>query len=373
MRRAIGLMSGTSLDGIDVALIESDGTAVRLPEAKMVEHDGFARPYTPDEQALLRQALKDATGITTRDERPGCLPEAEALITRAHAEAVEAFLAKRRTPASEIDLIGFHGQTVLHRPEAQLTVQIGDGAALARRLGIRVVSDLRAADVAAGGQGAPLVPIFHKALVESAGLAGPLAVLNVGGVANVTLIDAQGGLLAFDTGPGNAPINDWVEARTGKKYDKDGALAGSGRADGAVLDRLLQHPYFDRVPPKSLDRNAFDFSAVQHLNLNDGAATLTAFTAHAVHKALDHVAPGDRPNRWIVAGGGAKNLTLMGMLRDLLGVEIVNADALGWSADFLEAQAFAYLALRCDAELDITFPTTTGVKRAMSGGVPHAP
>src|SRR5215213_169415 len=282
--RAIGLMSGTSLDGVDVALIETDGERVRR-----LGPTGY-RPYTEAERACLIAALADAAGLEGRQDRRGRLAEAEALVTRCHAEAVEAFLRDNGLPAQDADVIGFHGQTVLHRPEAGLTVQLGDGAALARRLGLPVVYDFRAADVRAGGQGAPLVPVFHRALAEMSGLETPVAVLNIGGVANVTLIGRDGGLLAFDTGPGNALIDDWMQERAGQPFDEDGRTAARGRPDEALLAWLLVHPYFQKPPPKSLDRNWFSHRLVAHLSIENGAATLAAFTARAGARALDFFA-----------------------------------------------------------------------------------
>ncbi len=370
MKRAIGLMSGTSLDGIDVALIESDGERVRVVKSA----NGFIDPlgptgyrgYSEAEKTLLREATRDAEAVHHRNDRPGRLPEAEDFVTRAHAEAIEAFLAANGLSAADIDIVGFHGQTVIHRPKLGLTVQIGDGAALARRLGIRVVSDLRANDVAEGGQGAPLVPVFHKALAEAAGFAGPLGILNIGGLANATLIDSSGTMLAFDTGPGNGPINDWMKERTGRDFDEDGATAARGRVDEELLENLLGHPLILRAPPKSLDRNWFSHRLAGYLTVEDGAATLTAFAAHAVARSLAFAS--ERPTRWIVGGGGARNRTLMAMLERLLEAEVMNADAIGWSSDFLEAQAFAYLALRALEGLPLTYPTTTGVAAPVTGG-----
>ena len=369
--RAIGLMSGTSLDGIDVALIETDGLAlkvVRTPNGFVEElgPTGY-RAYEDGEVALLRQALTDAEAVVERTDRPGCLPDAEALITRAHAEAVEAFLAANGLNVSDIDVIGFHGQTVVHRPDQRMSVQIGDGEALAARLGIPVVYELRAADIAAGGQGAPLVPAFHRALAEASGFEGPLAILNIGGVANVTLLNRDGSLLAFDTGPGNALIDDWMRERTGRPLDDGGRTAARGRPDGALLAWLLMHPFFVKRPPKSLDRNWFSHKLAGQLTTEDGAATLTAFTAQAIARAVDH-AP-EAPLRWIVAGGGSRNGELMRLLNYNLRAEITTADAIGWSSAFLEAQAFAYLALLSLEGQPITFPSTTGVSEPMSGGV----
>jgi anhydro-N-acetylmuramic acid kinase len=359
--RAIGLMSGTSLDGVDVALLETDGERV-----ERLGPTGY-RPYSDEERAFLAAALEDAAGMEGRQDRRGRLAQAEELITRAHAEAVEAFLSHNGLTAAEIDVIGFHGQTVLHRPEQGLTVQLGDGAALARRIGAPVVYDLRAADVAAGGQGAPLVPVFHRALIDAAGIEPPVAVLNIGGVANVTLVGRDESLTAFDTGPGNALLDDWMRERTGVPFDDGGRMAAKGRPDEPLLAWLLTHPYFVRRPPKSLDRNWFSHRIVGHLSTEDGAATLAAFTARAIARAVDFSA--EPPKRWIVAGGGAQNGEILRLLRDQLGVEITPADEIGWSAAFLEAQAFAYLAARSLKGLPLTFPSTTGVPQAATGGV----
>ena len=368
---AIGLMSGTSLDGVDVALIDADGVALKVGRTP----NGFIEPlgptgyraYSDEERALLRQALADAEKIEAPGERPGCLPDAEELVTRTHAEAVEAFLAENGLEAAEIGVVGFHGQTVVHRPDQRMTIQIGDGEALARRLGIPVVYDLRRADIDAGGQGAPLVPVFHRALVEASGFAGPLGILNLGGVANVTLLSAAGDLLAFDTGPGNALIDDWMRDRTGRALDDGGRTAARGRPDGALLAWLLTHPFFARRPPKSLDRNWFSHKLAGQLSTEDGAATLTTFTAQAVARAVDHAS--EPPARWIVAGGGARNGELMRLLNYYLRAEITTADAIGWSSAYLEAQAFAYLAILSQLGLPNTFPATTGVKEPLTGGV----
>ncbi len=370
MSRAIGLMSGTSLDGVDVALIETDGETVHVVKS----HNNFLEPlgptgyrgYSEEEKALLRAATKDAEAIVQPADRPGRLPEAETFVTEAHAEAVERFLAENGLKPSDIDVIGFHGQTVIHRPDQRISVQIGDGQALANRLRIPVVSDLRRADVEAGGQGAPLVPVFHKALAEASGFTGPVGILNIGGVANATLIDSKGGVIAFDTGPGNALIDEWMQEREGKNLDDGGRTAARGRPDEPLLAWLLTHPFFVRKPPKSLDRNWFSHKLAGQLSTEDGAATLTAFTARAVARALDH-AP-EIPARWIVAGGGARNGELVRLLNYHLRSEITTADAIGWSSAYLEAQAFAYLAVRSLKGLPITFPSTTGVREPIGGG-----
>jgi anhydro-N-acetylmuramic acid kinase len=360
----IGAMSGTSLDGIDVALLSTDG----------VEIGGFGptgyRAYDEAERACLRRALADAAVLTDRRARPGILAEAEALVTKAHAEAVEAFLFANGIDRADVAVLGFHGQTVLHDPAAGLTVQIGDGQQLADRLGIAVVHDLRAADVAAGGQGAPLVPVFHRALVERLDRPRPVAVLNLGGVANLTYLDGERDPIAGDTGPGNALIDDFMRVRSGVAMDRDGAQAAQGEPDLAFVARVLADPFFARPCPKSLDRNAFAAAAreLPALSLADGAATLCALTAAAVARIVPLLP--QPPRSWIVAGGGARNPALMRMLTAQLAPGTVEiADAVGWSGDALEAQAFAYLAARTLNGLPITFPATTGVPRPLGGGV----
>src|ERR1043166_2918562 len=359
--RALGLMSGTSLDGIDVALIETDGE--RVARFGPVGY----RPYGERERDLLRRALAAATALTERSARPGVLADAEALVTQAHAEAVEDFLRAHAIARGDIAVVGFHGQTVLHRPERPLTVQIGDGGALARRLGVPVVYDMRAADVAAGGQGAPLVPVFHRALVENLPRPHPIAVLNIGGVANVSYIDGAN-LIACDTGPGNALIDDFMMAHSGAPFDRDGAAASQGRVDESWLAAALALPFFATPPPKSLDRNAFASLDAAGLSLTEGAATLTAFTAAAVAAVVPRLPRA--PRTWIVAGGGARNATLMRMLAERLKPATVEAaQSLGWSSDAIEAQAFAFLAVRALSGLPITFPGTTGAPRPLTGGV----
>ncbi len=361
MLRAIGLMSGTSMDGVDVALIETDGKAAVTTGAT-----GFL-PYSDNDRDLLRSALGEAAHLDDRQARPGVLAAAEAMILQRHVEAVETFLSAQKTDRRSIDLIGFHGQTVLHRPEQRLTVQLGDGAALARSLSIAVAYDFRAADVEAGGQGAPLVPIYHQALAAAAGLGDPATVINIGGVANLTFLQRGCDPVACDTGPGNALIDDLMLARTGVALDRDGAAAATGHIDEAVLKELLSAPYFDKPFPKSLDRNEFSNAAVAGLSTADAAATLTAFTAASIAKAFIHLHPA--PKLAVICGGGTHNPTLMHELVQRLPCPVVTAASLGWSGDAVEAQAFAYLAVRRWKHLPITFPATTGVARPLEGGV----
>jgi len=362
MLTAIGLMSGTSLDGVDVALIETDGKQV-----KSFGPSGY-RPYTDHERGLLRQALTEAINLPQRDARPGILREAERAVTIAHAEAVAAFTSQNHITRENIDIVGFHGQTVLHRPERRLTVQIGDATALAKAIHIPVMHDFRAADVAAGGQGAPLVPVYHRALAQSLEREGPIAVVNIGGVSNITYIDGADILIACDTGPGNALLDDFMFRMTGQPFDCEGRMAAQGNADQAWIARALEHPFFTLPPPKSLDRNDFAPLTLRDMPPADGAATLTAFTASAIARIVPLLPK--PPRSWIVAGGGARNLTMLRMLRERVAPATVEAaDALGWSGDAIEAQAFGFLAARGLKGLPLSYPATTGVPIPMTGGV----
>ena len=354
----LGLMSGTSMDGVDAAVLVTDGEAItgRGPS--------LFRAYSDAERTLLRTALVEARDLHDRTARPGALADAERVVTDAHAEAVVRLV--RGNPNTMVDLIGFHGQTVFHAPGRRLTVQIGDGAALARQTGIPVVFDMRAADVAAGGQGAPLAPVYHRALVEAAGLEGTTVVVNIGGVANITLIGPGGVLVAGDTGPGNALLDDFIRSRIGMAMDRDGALAGRGRVDAAAIALLVANPWFELPFPKSLDRNSFSGDAVAKLSDADGAATLAAFTSQSIVKGIVMAGGTDRI---VVSGGGAANPTIMAMLRDAAGVPVTSAAELGWSPDFIEAEAFAYLAARSLHGLPLTYPGTTGVATPLTGGI----
>jgi anhydro-N-acetylmuramic acid kinase len=362
MMTAIGLMSGTSLDGVDVALIETDGERVAA-----FGPTGY-RPYTDRERGLLREALAQAVALTRRDARPGVIGEAERAVTMAHAEAVAAFLARNHIAREDIEIVGFHGQTILHRPAQRLTVQIGDANALAKAIRVPVMHDFRAADVAAGGQGAPFVPVYHRALAQSQGREGPVCVVNIGGVSNITYIDGADTLIACDTGPGNALLDDFMLRVMGQSFDGEGRLAAQGRPDTDWIAQALQRPFFALPPPKSLDRNDFGSLPLPDMAPADGAATLTAFTAAAIARIVPLLPK--RPANWIVAGGGARNPTMLGMLRERLAPASVEpANALGWSADAIEAQAFGYLAARGLQGLPLSYPSTTGVPVPMTGGV----
>ncbi|MCW5723800.1 MAG: anhydro-N-acetylmuramic acid kinase [Maricaulaceae bacterium] len=360
--RVIGLMSGTSLDGVDAALIETDGETVAA------FGPGAERPYTEAERAALKAAVKAALVWRFSGPEPD-FSAAEAVLTATHAEATARVLDAAGLTPADIDLIGFHGQTVLHRaPQAEApgaTRQIGDGAALARATGIDVIYDFRGADMAAGGQGAPLAPLYHAALARMSGIEGPLAVLNLGGVANVTWIAPGAEPSAFDTGPASGLIDAWCERTIGRPYDKDGALARAGRVNDAALAALLDHPFFEKAPPKSLDRWDFSLDPVQGLSPEDGAATLTAFSARTAAAAILSMGA---PRRVLATGGGRKNPVLMAMLGEFAGAPAEPVEAAGWRGDLIEAEAFAYLAARSVRALPLSLPSTTGVPRPLTGG-----
>ncbi len=369
---AVGLMSGTSMDGIDAALIATDGHDAVAPRAF------HSIAYDEPMRARLRAAIDAALTM----ERPAPHAEIEAVardLTLAHAVAVRELLAQAGVAARDVALVGFHGQTIAHRPDRGWTWQIGDGGLLAAETGITVVHDFRSADVARGGEGAPLAPAYHRALVSGFRSEGPVAVLNLGGVGNITWFAgadwatsaAADNWGSFDTGPGNALIDDWVRRRTGLSHDADGALAAVGRVDAGVLAALAGNGWFALPPPKSLDRNAFDPAPAAGLSLEDGAATLAAFTAESVALALRHVPV--RPRRLLVCGGGRHNPTLMAMIAAHTGVATQPVEAAGWNGDALEAEAFAYLGVRALRGLPISFPQTTGVDVPLTGGVVTRP
>lgn len=357
-------MSGTSLDAVDMAVLDTDGEAIA----------GFGpageRKLSPETRAQVQAAIADALVWPRGAPEPASFAPAARAIAEEHLAAARGFMAANGLSAGDFDLVGFHGQTVLHeRPSAERlgrTVQLGDAALLARGLGIPVVYDLRQADVAAGGEGAPLAPIYHAALVRYSGVLPPAGVLNLGGVANITLIGArEDALRAFDTGPANGMIDLLVQERGAGRFDDGGRLALAGAVDTAALQALLDHPYFAAVPPKSLDRYDFSLDPVRGLSLEDAAATLTAFTVEAVRLAMLWL---EAPNGLIVCGGGRHNPAIMAGLRAALPFPVRSAEDAGWRGDSIEAEAFAYLAARCVRGLPISFPGTTGAPQPMTGG-----
>ena len=353
---AIGLMSGTSLDGIDAAILHTDGLDYAEPGPFI------SQPYQPD----LREALRGILGAAAPRE---AVARVEAEQTRAHAAVINQLLEDNGVTDRNIDVIGFHGHTVDHRPAEGCTRQIGDGALLAELTRRPVVNDFRSADVAAGGEGAPFAPLYHAALAGP--LNEPIAILNIGGVANVTWLGKSSpgdapAIVAFDTGPGNAMLDDWARQQTGQPMDEGGRLAAAGQIDEPTLRRYLQAPYFVRRPPKTLDRNDFSLEPVSTLASEDGAATLTAFTAAAVAEARRHFP--EKPARWLITGGGRRNETLMAALRNRLAAPVVAVEEVGWRGDALEAEAFAYLAVRSLKGLPLSLPSTTGCREPTLGG-----
>jgi anhydro-N-acetylmuramic acid kinase len=363
--RVLGFMTGTSLDAVDMAVLETDGEAIT----------GFGpageRKLTPGTRQVLLDATVAALAWPGGAPPPPIFAEADRAVADEHLAAAREFMAEHGLTAADLDLVGFHGQTVLHQPPGLArtvgrTVQLGDAARLAEGLGVAVAHDFRTADVAAGGQGAPLAPAYHQALTTYSRLDLPVAVLNLGGVGNLTLVRADGTIEAFDTGPANGMIDLLVQARTSHRYDADGALARAGRIDQAVLAAYLDHPYFSNRAPKSLDRFDFSLDPVADMALEDGAATLTAFAAQAVALSLAGVA--SAPRQMVVCGGGRRNPTLMAAIADRAGLPVVAAEQVGWRGDAVEAEAFAYLAARTARGLPITFPATTGAPAPMIGG-----
>lgn len=358
----IGMMSGTSGDGVDAALIRTDGSRVSW------HGPWLSLPYDQELRAQLTDAMRRAATLAADAHEDAALSALGRTLSLRHAQAVRQLLAQAGMRREDVDLIGFHGQTLFHKPDAGITVQIGDGALLARETGIDVVHDFRSADVAAGGQGAPLAPLYHQALALSEGVSAPLAFLNLGGVGNLTWIDpAAGQILAFDTGPGNGLIDDWCARHFGEVCDRDGLHAARGQIDQAALTALLADPWFDLPPPKSLDRHNFDVSPLQTCTPDDGAATLTAFTAASVARAACFLPTA--PGQWLVCGGGRHNPVLMRMLSHALCAPALPVEVRGWRGDALEAEAFGYLAARSVLGLPLSVPETTGVSTAVTGGV----
>ncbi|KQV27766.1 anhydro-N-acetylmuramic acid kinase [Rhizobium sp. Root1203] len=365
IRTAIGLMSGTSMDGIDVALLRTDGNAV-------IERGPFLGvPYDVGFRSRLKGAIEQAKVITHREQRPDELAEIERELTLRHAFAVREFLTLNSLESAAIDVVGFHGQTVLHRPDQALTVQIGDGELLARETGIAVVHDLRANDMVHGGQGAPLVPVYHAALAGNLkGATLPVCFVNIGGISNLTYVGADGQIVGYDSGPGNTLIDQWVETHAGVPFDQGGMIASEGRVIDDLADRYLSSPFFMGAKRRSLDRNDFLPPCGSDAELADGARTLAYVAAASIIKSAGHLPA--TPTLYVVCGGGRLNRILMNDLADLArqqGADVKSAEQAGFDGDAMEAEAWAYLAVRSLDGLPLTFPGTTGVRQPVSGGV----
>ena len=358
-------MTGTVLDGnIDVAIIKTDGESI-------FEFGPWALvPYSEHTIKLIKQAVVIAKAWNFKSSEPEIFAKAEVAITREQTGAVEKVVKSAGLSLNEISAIGFHGQTILHRPPKPTQLgksrQLGDGQLMAELLKTTVIYDFRANDLKEGGQGAPISPIYHVALLKKLALESRPAVLNLGGVANLTYWDGKDSIIAFDTSSANAPINDWISQHTGKNMDENGTIAQTGKVNASLLSKLLNHPYFQQNFPKSLDRNSFTSSMVDGLNLEDGAATLTAFCGAALDKALNLLP--NRPQKIVLCGGGRKNKTLVNEIRKRAHIEPIMSEDCGWRGDALEAECFAYLAVRSLRKLPISFPNTTGVPHPISGG-----
>ncbi len=357
--KALGLMSGTSLDGIDLAIISTDGRQV-------YEYGPWSTiTYSHELNGQIRCLIAKTLGQNGDQIDAGSVEEN---LTNAHIVAIKTFLSDHNIDPQSIRLIGFHGQTIFHDPANNYTWQIGDGAFMASELGIDVVSDFRSADIAAGGQGAPLTPLYHQALAQKFNSKEdlPLVFLNLGGVANITWVGSDGKLLAFDTGPGCSLMDDLMLRYFEEPFDKDGNVAATGTVDKGILKTLLEHSYFLEKPPKSLDRHTFDVLPIKRLDVPDAIATLTAFTAETV--AIGLLLCPEKPSKLVVSGGGRHNSFLINIIRKRVKFPVVNAEECGLRGDSLEAEAFAYLAVRSLYGYSLTLPETTGVSRPLTGG-----
>lgn len=363
MRTAIGLMSGTSMDGIDVALLKTDG------EDCIEFGPCLAVDYPPSIRRQIESGLQDALEIVGRTDRPGNLAQLEHVLTMQHAEAVSLFLQQNRLDPTSIDELGFHGQTVLHRPDEGLTVQLADGPMLARETGIDTIFDMRAADMELGGQGAPLVPVFHRALATRIGAKLPVCFVNIGGISNITYVDDDS-LIAFDSGPGNGLIDQWMQSKGGIPFDSGGRIASEGSVIQPIVDRYLAVPYFNKPGPKSLDRGDFPPLDLHEAELSDGARSLAQVTAEAIYGSVQHLPK--PPRCWVLCGGGRLNQSIVSGLSALASrddASVLLSEEVNLQGDMLEAQAFAYLAVRSRKGLPLTFPDTTGCSKAATGGV----
>ena len=354
----IGLMSGTSLDGIDLAFLKTDG------ESQVQRGASTTIAYPDARRRRLREFLNQVKAAS--DDLPGGMDSIERDLTLAHVEAVDIFLQRENIKRGNVQLLGFHGQTVLHRPECGETLQLGDAELLARETGINVVYDFRSEDMRGGGQGAPLVPLYHAALTESQGNSDVVCVVNLGGIANLTWIAPNTPPVAFDIAPCNGLLDDWVARHTGASMDADGRLAQQGRVDKATLALMLSHPFLSKSPPKSLDRLDFTDEPLADLSPADGAATIVAFIAETIARATTYLPA--LPSVWVLCGGGRRNPVLHAALSSRLSGKSVTAEEWGWNGDHIEAEAFAWLAVRSMRGLPLTLPSTTGVLHPMCGG-----
>jgi anhydro-N-acetylmuramic acid kinase len=348
---SVGFMSGTSCDGVDVAILDTDG------KSKITVLGGLTLPYEDDLRLRLLDASQHDVPVTE-------VLRLEQEISNHHVIALKQLLEEHPKVRSKVAILGFHGHTVRHIPQEGLTMQIGNPWILAKEFGIPVVTDFRRCDMAAGGQGAPLVAMFHQALFADE--VHPTLVLNLGGVANVTWLGKKDEIIAGDTGPGCGLIDEWVQTMADLPHDQDGRLALAGQVDNEILEAALSTPFFSQPLPKSADRYDFDHVDVSGLSIEDGAATLCAVTAEAIYRAVKNL-PNMPKGMW-VTGGGVHHPVIMRMLGDRFG-EIKNVRDRGLNPDTLEAECFAWLAVRHLEKLPLTVPETTGCEKPVSGGV----
>lgn len=351
--RAIGLMSGTAMDGIDAALIETDGY-------NYIKHIGAVyEPHDPKFKSKLKSCLNRS------DRKSHDILAIEKQFTLAQIPVINKLINKLSLNKQDIDLIGFHGQTIHHNPDAGETIQLGDGKLLAKETGTDVVYDFRTNDMKNKGQGAPLIPVYHRALIQNSELNLPIVILNLGGVSNITwMLDHE--LIGFDPGPANALIDDWIKKHTNKPYDEDGKIASQGCVDNAIIDTFMTLNYFNKPYPKSLDRNEFANISVDHLSLEDGATTLTEMTCLSIKNGID-ICPSP-PTAIYATGGGRLNKYMMKRLKEITSISVHNVDELSWDGDALEAEGFAYMAVRKILNEPISYPSTTGCKTPTVGG-----
>lgn len=366
IKRAIGLMSGTSMDGIDVALVTSDG------KDRVERGANRFFSYSPSIRNMLESTLEEAKNFSEPQGLRDVAKESEAAITSLHVEAVREFLADCQLNASDVDLIGFHGQTIMHRPDLGWTLQLGDGKRLAHETGITTVFDMRRNDMAHGGQGAPLVPVYHRAISQSLSEdyseLRPVVFVNIGGIANITYIGEE--LLAFDVGPGNALIDQWVQKHVGISHDDGGRIAAEGIIDNSLVAEYLNDPFFEKSVPKSLDRGDFAIPPDNSGTLETVARSLARVTAESIFKSVEHMP--ENPQLWIICGGGRHNPYIMTDLKEVsadYGSRVISAEEGGFDGDAMEAEAWGYLAIRALYGLPLTYPKTTGCTKPVTGGV----
>jgi len=356
---SLGLMSGTSMDGVDASIIKSDGE-------KFIEIiDDFYLKYDDQIKLKLKRIIdlcssKDQFFKISKD-----IQDIEKKITLYHVRACKLIIKKNKN--IRLDLIGFHGQTILHKPKKGYSIQIGDSQLLSKLTNTSVISNFRENDISNGGQGAPLAPIYHKLILNKIKATLPSAIINIGGISNITYFENDNKLVGFDTGPGNYLIDKWVQSQKNIQFDKDGLIAKSGKVSEKLLKKILSNRYYKKKPPKSLDVKDFNFKNFNKISLEDGAATLSMLTVKSIGNAINNFAK--YPNKILLSGGGRKNKFITNNIKKILKCPVCLIDDYNFNGDFIESQTFAFLAIRSYLKKNITYPTTTGVKNPSSGGL----